>query len=275
MLGPGRKDGELVRDVPAYRRIMPFLMRGRNESSVYFEQTIDAGPALAFIEAFNREHADRITFFHLLLRGIVRALAERPRLNRFVSGGRLYQRNGIWISYSAKKRLDDDAPLVVMKRRFEASEPFDAMVARMATELREGRSDRKSAVDKELGLILSLPVPIVSRLVGLVRTLDATNLLPHAFIAGDPMFASVFVANLGSLKMDAAFHHNYEYGNIPIFVVIGRVHDAPFVRPDGTLGVRKQVVLRWTYDERIDDGLYCARSLEILKQRLESPAELM
>ena len=36
-----RPDGKLATDVPAARQIMPFIMRTRNESTVYFEQEID------------------------------------------------------------------------------------------------------------------------------------------------------------------------------------------------------------------------------------------
>jgi hypothetical protein len=38
-----RADGDVVKDVPAYRRMMPMLMRTRNESMVLFEQRIEAG----------------------------------------------------------------------------------------------------------------------------------------------------------------------------------------------------------------------------------------
>jgi hypothetical protein len=85
------------------------------------------------------------------------------------------------------------------------------------------------------------------------------------------MYASAFIANLGSLKLDAAYHHHYEYGNIPIFVTVGRVHDAVVARADGTVGTRKEVVLKWNFDERIEDGLYAARALELLRARLAAP----
>ena len=39
-----RRDGVLAK-VPPYRQIMPFLMRGRNESSVLFEQQLDMSRA--------------------------------------------------------------------------------------------------------------------------------------------------------------------------------------------------------------------------------------
>jgi hypothetical protein len=95
--------------------------------------------------------------------------------------------------------------------------------------------------------------------------------LPYAFFRDDPLYASVFVANLGSIKLDAAYHHAYEYGNTSIFVTIGKLHEVPFVKPDGTLGVRKELTLRWTLDERIEDGLYCAKALERVRERVERP----
>lgn len=269
-----RSDGDLVDDVPATRRIMPFLLPSRNESYVLFEQAIDVGPALEFIAQYNADHEARITLFHLVLWQIVRALADRPRLNRFTAGGRLYQRRGIWIAYSAKKAMSDDAPIVVLKQRFDPRGTFDDLVAQVHGTVRDGKSDRRSRVDKELDLLLRLPGPVLRRGVRLIQALYDWNLLPHEYMRGDPMFASVFVANLGSIKLDAAFHHHYEYGNIPIFLTIGRVHQAPVVAADGAVTTRTQAILKWNLDERIEDGLYCARALEMLRQRLENPDEL-
>lgn len=266
----GRGDGERARDVAPYRRIMPYLMRGRNESAVAFEQRFHADPVLRFVDAWNASHERRITFFHPFLWALVETIAERPRLNRFVAGGRLYQRDGIWTSFSAKKRLDDDSPIVVVKRRIEPGRTFEEFVRGLYESLDENRSDKPSHVDKELSILLKLPGPLLRMAVGLVRWADGWNLVPRSFIDGDPMYASVFIANLGSLKLDAAYHHLYEYGNIPVFATIGKMHEV--VVPDGRGGIttRREVVVRWTYDERIEDGLYCARALERLRERLES-----
>ncbi|MFL5321646.1 MAG: 2-oxo acid dehydrogenase subunit E2, partial [Myxococcaceae bacterium] len=146
-----RPDGIVARDVPPARRIMPFLMKGRNESSVYFEQEIDLTRTLEFIDAHNARKPDKkVSVFHVFLWAATRALNERPRLNRFVSGGHTYQRDGIWISYSAKKALSDDAPIVVLKRKFDPSLSFEELVDFVYGDLKVGRSDVKSHVDKEL-----------------------------------------------------------------------------------------------------------------------------
>ncbi|MBK7860363.1 MAG: hypothetical protein IPJ65_17475 [Archangiaceae bacterium] len=262
-----RPDGALVTDVPATRRIMPFIMPTRTESAVYFEQELDLTRTLPFLERFNAEHLEtRAGLFHLFTWAAVRALHRRPRLNRFVVGSHLYQRDGIWVSYSAKKSMSDDAPVVVLKRRFDPDAGFAALVTLVHGDLTEGRSDRQSHVDRELGLFLALPAPLLRLGVRLLRWLDTWNLLPGGFIHPDPLYASLFIANLGSVKLESGFHHLYEYGNIPIFAAIGLKREV--MTP---AGVKTVCSVKYTLDERIEDGLYCAQSLELLRHDVENP----
>src|SRR6476646_7435634 len=131
---------------------MPYVMRTRNESTVYFEQRVDVGNAERFVRAFNEAHPEtRTTLFHVLLWSSRQGLAEFPNINRFVAGGRLYQRKGIWISYSAKQRMQKGAPLIVLKREFDPSESFAAMVAAMGTQLQAAKfSGEKASIDGEM-----------------------------------------------------------------------------------------------------------------------------
>lgn len=263
-----RPDGKLSTDVPASRRIMPFIMRTRTESAVYFEQQIDLTKTLPFIDAFNAAHPNRkVTVFHVFMWAATAALHARPRMNRFVSGSELYDRDGIWISYSAKKALRDDAPLVVLKRKFDPALTFEQVVDFIYQDLDEGRSDKKSHVDKELGLFLALPAPLLRLGVRLLRWLDSWNLLPGSFIHPDPMYASLFVANLGSVRLESAYHHLYEYGTIPLFAAIGRKKEV--LTPAGPCTVCS---IKYSFDERVEDGLYAAGALSLLKDKLESPA---
>jgi hypothetical protein len=267
-----RFDGTVARDVPAYRRIIPFLMRGRNESAVYFEQTMDLTHTLPWIERFNATHERRISLLHLVLGAMVRTLSERPRLNRFVSGRRIWDRKGIWLSFAAKQRMDDSAPLRTVKMRFDPGETFANLAARLGDAVAQARSGRRSVVDRELGLLLRLPRLLLELVVRVARLLDFFNLAPRALFEHDPMYASAFVANLGSLKLDAAYHHLYEHGNCPLFVTVGCIQREPVVADDGTVQRRSVVRLKYVYDERVEDGLYCAKALELLRQQVENPA---
>jgi hypothetical protein len=264
-----RADGVLVRGVPAYRRIMPYMMRTRNESAIYWEQTLDLSKTDRFVRDFNEAHpATQITPFHVLLWGAVKGFEKYPNLNRFVAGGGLYQRDGIWLSYSAKRRLAEGSPIIVIKRRFHPSESFEEMVTAMQVQLHEERFGGPSGVDRELGLVLKLP-GILRRLgFRLVRGIDAHGLLPNVFIEGDPMYASAFFANLGSIGLDPAYHHLYEYGSIGIFCVYGR----PRIDPADPTRKRRTVTLKWTFDERVEDGLYAGYAIKRFAQMLVDPA---
>ncbi len=262
MFGP--HDGIRVRVHP-YRQMMLFLMRGRNESAVYFEQQLDLSRTLPWLAEWNakREGSAKATVFHLVLHSLAQMLHERERLNRFTLGRKTYQRKGVFLSFAAKKVKDDAAPLATLKRRFEKDETFAQVVDRTSGEVGGARQTKKSAMDKELGILLALPGFLLALLLLVMKRLYAWGLAPRSLVDTDPLYTSAFVANLGSIGVDAAYHHLYEHGNCPIFCTIGKVT---------TVGDRQMLTLRYTYDERIEDGLYCARALEIIKQRVENPS---
>jgi hypothetical protein len=267
----GRRDGTLAKGIAPYRRIMPFIMKTRNESAVYFEQEMDLTRTLKFIEQFNATHKNRITVFHVFLWAATRTLNERPGMNRFVMGGNIYQRDGIWISYSAKKEMKDGSPLVVLKRKFDPALSFEQLVDFVYGDVKEGRSEKKLHQDKEIGMSLMLPAFLLRLGLWFIRLLDGWNLLPHAFIAPDPMYASMFVANLGSVKLESAYHHLYEYGNIPVFATIGRNKKVVSLDESGQVTTRMVCSVKYSFDERTEDGLYCAKTLELLRTYLEDP----
>jgi hypothetical protein len=262
MFGP--HDGTRV-IVHPYRRMMGFLMRGRNESAVYFEQRIDLTQTQPWLE----QRGARL--FPLVLLALSSVLHERPRLNRFTVGRRTYQRKGVFLSFAAKKAMSDDAPLATIKREFKQGETFTELANALGGDVTEARSDRPSHIDKELSILLKLPGFLLAFLIGLLKRLYSWGLAPRSLVDTDPLYTSAFVANLGSIKIDAAYHHLYEHGNCPLFVTIGQVKHEPVVT-DGAVAVRPMLTLRYTFDERVEDGLYAARSLKLFAERIENPA---
>jgi len=272
---PRRSDGTPIERLPALRRLMPLLVPRRNDAYVLFEQAIPTAPLRALLERLNagRSDADRVTLFHCVLRAIGMALTDFPRLNRFVVGGRLWERRGIWLALTAKQRLDRDAPVFTIKIRFDPTESLADFAERLQRTLRQGRKG-EAASDREIGLLVRLPRFLLRAIMWLQPRLDRLGLLPMRLLEDDPLYASAFVTNLGSVGLDAAYHHLFEYGTVPIFVTMGRVHKAPRVHDDGRVDSHEVFVLRYTYDERIEDGFYAARALEALAAHLADPTAL-
>jgi hypothetical protein len=261
-----RPDATLVRKLGAMRRFMPYISPRRNDSVFHLPMDIDVEAAFEFLEKRNRERpADRpISLFHLFLRSLSQAHELRPGVNRFVKGGKLWQRDGVWLSFSAVRELKDGSPMITIKRRFEPrTESLEEMVDAIYDKLRPARAGRRSTSDKEMGVLLRLPGFAIRAALGISRLADRFGLLPLGMIKSDPLFASTFVANLGSVGHPAGFHHLWEYGTCSIFGVMGRI----FHNAQG----RRTMPVCWTYDERIEDGLYSAIGLAGIQERLEQP----
>jgi hypothetical protein len=268
-----RPDGDLVKDVAPVRGIMPYVMRGRNESAVLHEQVCDITKTRLWLRSFNRarEREQPATLFHLFLWCCARGLWERPELNRFVSGKRLYQRKGVYLSFAAKKELDDAAPLVTVKLPFPKDEPFAACVERIVAHIKEGRGPGGRMVDKELALAMKLPGFLLSFVMGALRWLDRYNLMPRFMIESDPLYTSLFVANLGSIGLDRTFHHLYEAGTASLFAVLGTPRREATTGRDGLTKLRDVLEVRWSLDERVSDGFYAGASLAWAKRIFEDP----
>jgi hypothetical protein len=272
----GRSDGTLIKKLSPLRRIMPYLMKTRTESVVYYEQIVDVEKALAYIEAQNaKAEGERISIFHVILTATGKVLNERPGLNRFVSGGRIYQRKNAELSFSVKKSFDDNAPLLTVKLPFSGQESVPEVVSKIRASVGEVRTGPPNQAEKESSFFLrAFPGLLMRGVIGLARLLDSVNLLPAFMIRGDPLYASVFLANLGSLGLDRVWHHLYEWGNISLFCAIGKIDKGVVPGDDDLPVVRKVMRLRWTFDERINDGFYCVKTLELLKGYIEDPMAL-
>jgi len=199
---------------------------------------------------------------------VVQGIALAPRVNRFVKGGRLWSRRGVWVTFSAKRELSPASPLLAIKRSFDPErESLDEMIDGVYAQLQPARRGVESTSDKETRLLMRVPNALTGALVRGADWLDRFGLLPLAMIEPDPMFSTVFVANLGSVGHDAGFHHLWERGTCSAFCVMGRVKPGP--------GGRRVASVFWTWDERVEDGLYSFGYTNGVKLRLESPELLL
>jgi len=271
-----RCDGDPIPNLSPTRRTMALLMKGRNEAAVTFEQQVALDETLAWLERTNTERPEqeRVSFFHVLLAAAVRALAQRPRLNRFVVAGRIYQRRAIELSFAVKKALTDEAGMTMVKVRFEPQDSLQDVRRRVDEAIAAGRATKLTASEREMAMVTRLPHAVQAALVWLMRWADRHNLLPASMIEADPLYTSVALANLGSIGLDAAYHHLYEHGTATLFAVVGRIRTLRELDAAGRLLERQVVTVKHTFDERVADGLYCARALQLFQEYVEQPGQL-
>ena len=270
-LKQGRPDGRVLEPHP-YRRMMPLLMPTRQGSVAMAESFIPVDNLEAYLASIPEER--RPTLTHLVVAALAETLHLHPNLNRFEAGGRLYQRYGVQISMSLKRDMGDRGSKVAVVKRGIRQGTTPAELAKiLREEIAEARSTRPSYVDREMDLLLRLPHALLWLGVRLMGALHHLHLLPGGFIEKDPLFASAFVANLGSLKMRDAYHHLYEWGTISVFLVLGKTEER-ILSVDGEPRSVRGLPIRWTLDERVDDGMTADYALREFEEILNDPQRI-
>ena len=269
-----RRDGWWVRDVSGLTTIMMHLMPKRTQAEVYVNEKIDATELVKYIEQKNLQHPDyRTTLFHCFIVAIARMIQERPKMNRFIQGRRMYERFDISLSFVCKRRFQDNGEEALMFFIPKEDETLDTMSYKIAGEVRETRKSESSTggIDAVVDGFAKIPRILLMAAIRIIRWLDFWGLNPKAITDGDPNYSSVLLSNLGSIQAPAVYHHLNNYGTNSIMVTIGTIHKEARVMPDGSSQIRDVVDIGATLDERIADGFYFARSLKLVKYIFAHP----
>lgn len=271
-----RKDGYLVREADVMHAFFPYLMPVRTANEAVLEETIDLTAIEAYLEKKNEGNPEfRYTFFHVICAAIAKTLALRPKMNRFYAGHRLYERKDLSLSFVVKRQFVDDSTealaIVKVDRNSEVSplEQIHEAVQKIVFSVR--RENQMDGSTDKMGSLLRLPRPILRMAMRLLRWLEYHGRYPKSLMVDDPYYCSVFISNLGSIRMNANYHHLADWGTNSIFAVVGEKKPTPLLQSDGSVELRNTLCLSMTIDERIADGLYFAGSIRILKQLLQHP----
>ncbi len=279
MNNTGRKfgdkpDARYIRDVPGLTTIMFHIMPKRTESEVYLYDKIDATDLLKFIEKKNAGHPNyKTTVFHCFVLAVARMIRERPKMNRYVQGRRLYERDEISMSFLAKRRFADDAEEAFMMVVPKDYDNIDTVSHKIYGDLTEVRRHEHSTggMDATVDSFAKIPRLLLMIVVRIIRWLDFWGLVPKALKEGDSNYSTVLLSNLGSIKGPAVYHHLNNYGTNSIMITVGTLHKEEMVMPDGTKQIRDVLDFGATLDERIADGFYFVRSLRLVKYIFAHP----
>ena len=267
-----KRDGRIVK-VHAFNAMFPYMMRTRTESLVYYNTSLDVENLLAYIEKKKAEGVE-FKFFQMFVASVVKLFKERPNLNRFVSGRKLYQRNDIKLSFIAKKAASDEGEETNVALTFNDKTTFQEVIDKLKKDIKVAKSDEVKDDDATVRAIMKLPRFVIRVFFAILRWMDFYFNMPKSLADIDPLRCSVYIANLGSIGIEAPFHHLYEWGNCSVFIAIGKIGYKPVALEDGTLVSRKMVEVKVTLDERIADGFYFARSLELMESYLKNPESI-
>ncbi len=267
-----RKDAVWLRDQPAMNLIMPSLMPNRADNEAHISVDIDLRPIEAYLEKLNegRDKQNRYTFFHIVSAAIAKAFVLRPRMNRFVVGSKLYQRDKVTVAFTVKKQFDDKAEEGLAFFEYDPEDTLQTYHEKILKAIHVSRHETDTSTGA-MDMITKLPHFLVVWAVKFVRWLDKFGRAPEALIGTDPNHAAVFLSNLGSINLECGYHHLVNWGTNSCFVVVGKKYMKMEYDKDGNGDLHEVLPLGITLDERIADGYYYSGTVALVRELLAHP----
>lgn len=269
-----RKDGWLIRSLDPFYRFTPFIMKTRNDASNYFSDTLELNEAEAYIKKKREEGYVGFGLLHLFVAAYIRTVSQRPWINRFIAGQRIYARNNIEVCMAVKKEMTSASEEATIKIEFEPTDTVMDVYEKLNDEINKYRKANDNATLDVAGKLIKLPRFLLRWAISFIEWLDYHGKLPKGLMQASPFHGSMFITNLASLGIPPVYHHLYNFGNIPVFLAFGARRREYQIQSDGSVRALRVLDFRVTADERVCDGFYFAKALKEFKIYLRKPETL-
>ena len=266
-----RKDGKRVKDINGMNHIMYHLGKSRCSNEVYIDYPIDVTNLVKYVESINKKGDIHLTYFHVFCTAIGKVIYNRPLLNRFLVNGHFYDRNEVLISYVAKTSFEEKSSELMKVLQIKEEDNIYSICNKISGDVKKIRSNKSSSTDDLVSNIGNLPKPIRSIIAGFFKFLDRLGLLPVSMTRDILYYSSVIVSNLGSINCkEAIYHHLSDFGTNSVFITIGKIYEKE-VYISGKTEIRSFCNFGITLDERIADGFYFIKAINLLEYILNNP----
>lgn len=268
-----RSDGYRLRSLQPLSKVSPYIMPNRSGASVYFHESIEITEAENYIRKKRNQGLKGFGMMHLLLAAYARVASQRPGVNRFLSGQRVYSHDGdLAVLITIKREMTLDAEETIVKVHLSPSDTADDVYRKLQKLIDENKEENSgSDFDNAAKIFNYIPGLLLKNAIWLLKVLDYFGLLPKSLIEVSPFHGSMYITSMGSLGIPPVFHHLYDFGNIPVFLSFGAKYKKTELKPDGTPVQRKYIDYNIVCDERICDGFYLASAFKLFKTYFRNP----
>lgn len=270
-----RNDGYRLRTLDPLYNFIPFIMAKRSDSWTLFEDAVEITDTDRWLREKRKEGYKGLGYLHLFIAAYVRVVSQRPMVNRFVCGRRIYARNNIEIVMAVRRGMSSDAGETTIKVVFEPTDTVFDVYHKMEAaigEIKNGVEDNGTEAFARIATML--PRFLLKFAIWLLKVMDYFGLIPMSLLNVSPFHGSMIITDLGSLGIGPVYHHIYDFGTLPAFIAFGAKRKAIELAPDGSPVQRKYIDYKINTDERICDGYDYAMAFKYFKKYLRHPGEL-
>ena len=268
-----RNDGRRLRRLSPIFAVSPYIMVTRNTSQNFIRDTLDCAVADEYIRAKRREGLQGFGMLHVVLAAYVRCVGQYPGINRFISGQHVFSRPEIEVSLTIKPEMKAESPDTVLKIYLQPTDTAGDVYRKIQEKVEAVKSAPADSTNFDnLARAFNLvPGVLLKSTVWLLNLLDYFGCLPRALTRLSPFHGSLYITSMASLGIPPIYHHLYDFGNVPVFVSLGKKYRVSELTSDGAVVVRKYMDYTVVTDERICDGFYFASALRYLRGILQNP----
>ena len=262
-----RSDAKWIKPKDTIQAIVPYIMPNRCDAEVSSKVDIDITKLVEFVDKQNEKDLGyKMTYFHAISSCFAKTVFNRPALNRFIKNKRLYERNKITFAFIAKDKLSDKGEERIICIDINPKDNIMTYSKKVAVDVFKVRKEGSNDMDGILKAFTSLPKWLLSIIVKIVMFMDNHGISPKSLTEGDTNYATILLSNLGSIKTNSVYHHLNEYGTNSVVITIGTIREEKS---------KKIVDITATLDERIADGFYFAKSIQLAEYIAKNPELLL
>ena len=268
------KEFRRVKTISPMSAVIPFIMVNRTGSQNFISDSVDIEKVEKYIKEKQTQGMQNISMMHVMIAAYIRLVSQRPALNRFIRGQRVWTRKNVEVSLTIKKEMSLDSPDTVVKITLPPSATLEDVYTALNNEIVSYRANPGGDFDDTARAFTRLPGLIFKFAVASLRFLDYFGLMPKAIAKVSPFHCSYFITSMGSLGIPPIYHHLYDFGSCPVFFSFGAKRRTYEIDNTGLVRRRQYMDFSFVLDERICDGYYYASALKLLKNILKNPWQL-
>ena len=266
-----RFDGWVLRSTDTFMNMIPLIMRQRNDSEVFLNLEIDYKSIDEYIKK-KRSEGVKVSHMAIILAAYVRTVSQRPEINRFVMGTKVYVRKHLTVSFAIVKQMTaHNVVETTVKLHFSPDDTLFDVARKVDAIISKEKNIRSiTPTDKVAAIIFKIPF-LAPTLVGIIKVIDRIGLLPMCIINASPFHTSMFITNMASIRMPSIYHHIYNFGTTSVFTSIGKKEDRVTMSKNGELKNISIMPLNFVIDERITSGAMYAKALHLWEKYIKNP----
>lgn len=267
-----RKEGRLLRSLPAFAKFIPFIMPTRNDACNQYEESFEVTDLDRRLRQLRVAGYKGIGFLHFIIAAYIRGVSMLPGINRFVVGRRIYARDSIEVVMTVKRSLSVDATETTIKVVFEPTDTIFDVYRKMNEKIDEVKtSDGNNNTEDVAETLCRAPRFLLRFALTILRIMDYFGWLPEKLVEASPFHGSMIITDVGSLRIGPIYHHIYNFGTLPVFIAFGAKRHAYEIDRHGQVVDHKYVDCKFTMDERTVDGHYYAQFLQAIRYIFAHP----